>query len=89
MIGERTKAGLAAAKAKGKKLGGLNAMGIENRQAALNRAEKLRPLFTKLATMSARKAAEELNRRQIETPAGGKWHAVTVIRVRERLAAAS
>jgi DNA invertase Pin-like site-specific DNA recombinase len=89
MIGERTKAGLAEAKAKGKKLGGLNAKGVENRRAALNRAAELRPVFTKLSAMSARKAAEELNRRQIETPAGGKWHAMTVIRVRDRLAAFS
>jgi hypothetical protein len=30
--------------------------------------------------------AAELNRKKIATPAGGKWHAQTVIRVRERLA---
>jgi hypothetical protein len=42
-------------------------------------------VFAELADLSARKAAEELNRRGVPTPAGGKWHAVTVIRVRERL----
>jgi hypothetical protein len=42
-------------------------------------------VFTELAGLSARKAAEELNRRGIVTPADGKWHAVTVLRVRERL----
>jgi len=35
--------------------------------------------------VSARQIAEELNRRGVETPARGKWHALQVIRVRERL----
>ena len=35
--------------------------------------------------MSARKAAEKLNADGVPTPAGGKWHATQVIRVRERL----
>jgi DNA invertase Pin-like site-specific DNA recombinase len=86
MIGERTRAGLAAAKKRGVKLGGLNAKGMAERQAARERAEQLRPLFAELAGLSARKAAEELNRRSVATPAGGKWHAATVLRVRERLA---
>ena len=86
MIGERTRAGLAAAKKRGVKLGGLNAKGIAERQAARERAEQMRPLFAELAGMSARKAAEEPNRRSVATPAGGKWHAATVLRVRERLA---
>jgi DNA invertase Pin-like site-specific DNA recombinase len=85
MIGERTKAGLAEAKRRGVKLGGLNAKGIANQQAARERAERLRPIFAELDRLSARKVAQELNRRGIETPAGGKWHAVTVIRVRERI----
>jgi hypothetical protein len=36
--------------------------------------------------MSHRGIAAELNARPIATPAGGKWHAVTVKRVLERLA---
>jgi hypothetical protein len=32
-----------------------------------------------------RAAAEELNCRGVATPAGGKWHAATVLRVRKRL----
>jgi hypothetical protein len=48
-------------------------------------AEQLRPLFAELAGLSARKVADELNRRSVATPAGGKWHAATVLRVRERL----
>jgi hypothetical protein len=32
-------------------------------------------------------AADELNRRGIATPKGAKWHALTVMRLRKRLAA--
>jgi len=35
--------------------------------------------------LSHRKIAAELNARGIATPAGGKWHAVTVKRVISRL----
>ena len=85
MIGERTRAGLAAAKKRGVKLGGLNAKGIAEQQAARERAEQLRSVFAELDHLSARKAADELNRRSVDTPAGGKWHAATVLRVRGRL----
>jgi hypothetical protein len=50
-------------------------------------AEQLRPLFAELAGLSARQAAEQLNARNIKTAAGGQWHAMQVIRVRERLSA--
>ena len=85
LISERTKASLAAAKARGVKLGGANAQSELAAKEAKARAEELRPLFTELADLSARKAAEELNHRGVPTPTGGKWHAVTVLRVRERL----
>jgi DNA invertase Pin-like site-specific DNA recombinase len=49
MISRRTKDALAAKKAQGVKLGGLNAKGIQNRdEAAKERAEQLRPIFTEL-----------------------------------------
>jgi DNA invertase Pin-like site-specific DNA recombinase len=85
MISRRTKDALAAKKAQGVKLGGLNAKGIENRDAAAARAVELRPIFEELAGMSARKIAATLNERKIATPNGGPWHAVTVIRVQKRL----
>jgi DNA invertase Pin-like site-specific DNA recombinase len=85
LISERTKAGLAAAKRRGVKLGGANAKSDQTRAEAMARAEALRPLLTELAGMSAHAAAAELNRRGVATPAGGQWHAVQVIRVRDRL----
>jgi DNA invertase Pin-like site-specific DNA recombinase len=85
MIGQRTREALQAAKAKGVKLGGLNAKGIANREEAQQRAEALRPVFDGLAGMSHRKMAAELNAMGIPTPAGGQWHAVTVKRVLERM----
>ena len=86
MISERTKAGLAAARAKGKKLGGINAKSIAIRDAARKRAEELAPVFAELSDLSLSAMAQELNRRGIETPAGGSWHAMTVKRVRARVA---
>jgi DNA invertase Pin-like site-specific DNA recombinase len=88
-ISQRTKAGLAAAKAKGRLLGGHRAQSTTNKTAAAERAEALRPVFTKLAALSANKAATELNARKVPTPTGRAWSALTVIRVRARLAAAS
>lgn len=88
LISRRTKDALAAAKARGVKLGGLNAGGIAKAQAAADFAERVRPVFVELADLSARGAAQELNRRNIPTAAGGgQWHAAQVVRVRERLRA--
>jgi hypothetical protein len=52
------------------------------------RAEALRPILADLAELPALAVAAELNRRKVATPASGKWHAQTIIRVRERLARA-
>jgi DNA invertase Pin-like site-specific DNA recombinase len=89
LISERTKAGLAAAKGRGVKLGGTNAQSLKAAAEARERAEALRPILGELAGMSARAVAAELNKRKIQTPAGGTWHAVQVIRVRERLQSSS
>jgi DNA invertase Pin-like site-specific DNA recombinase len=85
MISRRTKDALAAKKAQGVKLGGLNAKGIKNRDEAKERAEMLRPILTELADKSARSIAAELNKRKVPTPNGGPWYAATVIRVQRRL----
>ena len=49
MISRRTRDALQAAKARGVKLGGLNAKGIQNRDEARQRAELLRPMLAELA----------------------------------------
>jgi len=85
LISQRTRDALAAKKAQGVKLGGLNARGIANRAEALERAEQLRPMFDELAGLSQAKMACELNARCIPAPAGGQWHAATVRRVQSRL----
>jgi DNA invertase Pin-like site-specific DNA recombinase len=84
-IAERTRQALAAAKARGQVLGNA-ALAKANRDAAAERAEALRPVFSELAGMSTRAAAAELDRRGIATPSGGKWSAMAVSRVRERIA---
>jgi DNA invertase Pin-like site-specific DNA recombinase len=85
LISKRTKAALAAAKAKGRKLGGHRGQSAANKAAAAERAEALRPGFAELAALSAKKAAAELNARKVATPTGSLWSALTVIRVRARL----
>ena len=45
-------------------------------QAADERAEALRPVFTELRKLSANAIARELNARQIATPSGKPWSAV-------------
>jgi DNA invertase Pin-like site-specific DNA recombinase len=89
LISQRTKDALAVRKAQGVKLGGLNAKGVRNRDEAAARAQALRPVLEELAGKSARAIAEELNNRGVATPAGGRWHALTVIRVQKRLEAVS
>ena len=96
-ISQRTKAALAAAKARGKRLG--NPKGTEVQGADKGRqrgavtiaanaqafAERLRPVLAELANLSANAAAAELDRRGYATPRGGKWTAHSVINVRARL----
>ena len=86
LISRRTKDALSAAKARGVRLGGHRAQSDENRIAAEERAEALRPVLEELRGLSACKVAEELNRRGITAAEGGKWYAAQVIRVRGRLA---
>jgi DNA invertase Pin-like site-specific DNA recombinase len=97
MISERTKAALAAAKARGVKLG--NPTRRPPRATAETRArgaaataelarafaERLRHLLASLDGLSARAQARELERRGIATARGGRWTAGLVIHVRQRL----
>jgi DNA invertase Pin-like site-specific DNA recombinase len=88
MISKRTKDGLAAAKARGVVLGNAK-LAANNQAAAIKRAVTLGPILAELAGLSAHAAAAELNARKIETPTGAPWSAKTVIRCRNRLAAAA
>ena len=88
----RTKAALAAVKAKGKRLGGLRDKTMKRNAAvqdnAAARAHKLagivQPLRQSGATLQG--IADELNRAGIPTARGGSWHAKQVQRVLDRLA---
>ena len=59
---------------------------VRQRDKAKDRAEGLRSVFEELSSLSATKAAEELNTRGIPTPLRRRWRATQVIRVRQRLA---
>jgi DNA invertase Pin-like site-specific DNA recombinase len=96
-ISERTKAALAAAKARGVKIGNPNPRrfnaadrrkGTEaSRQAADARAQDLAAILDEFKGLSANAAAKALNERHVATPRGGKWTARAVINTRRRLGA--
>ena len=85
LISQRTREALAELKAQGKKLGGLRPKTALRMKEADERAEALRPVFVELADLSANAIARELNTRQVATPSGKPWSAVTVLRVQRRL----
>lgn len=101
LISERTKNALAAAKARGTKLGNPNGAahlkGLGNGSAieavkadAQERAEGLAGIITTIrgeGITSANGIAKALNARHIATPRGGQWTARSVLNVLERLAA--
>jgi DNA invertase Pin-like site-specific DNA recombinase len=86
-ISERTRAALAAAKARGVQLGD-KGLGARNAAAAAARDAELRPILLELAGKPLREIAAALTARGIEAPRGGAWDASTVMRMRKRLAAA-
>jgi hypothetical protein len=49
------------------------------------RAEALRPVFEELRDLSHRGVAKVLNDRSIKSAQGGRWSAMQVLRVRQRL----
>ena len=89
MIAARTKAALAAAKARGIRLGrnGAQRLAPAHRAEAVERARQLAPMLAelKIAGMSARRMAAELTARRVATPSGGRWHAQSVLRMVDRV----
>jgi DNA invertase Pin-like site-specific DNA recombinase len=86
-ISQRTKDALAAAKARGIRLGRNAArLAPAYRAEAMERARQLTPVLAELKAggMSARRMAVELTARGILTPTGARWHAQTVIRMLDR-----
>jgi DNA invertase Pin-like site-specific DNA recombinase len=84
MISERTKAGLAAAKARGVKLGN-PAQAAAMAAAAAARDEALREMLAPMAGMPSRAIAAALNIRGIAAPRGGAWEHKSVLRMMARL----
>jgi DNA invertase Pin-like site-specific DNA recombinase len=102
-ISQRTKAALAAAKARRVKLGNpkpetarfldrtaATAAGVKGgasaRESADRFADLIRPLLEgDLAGLSANAAAQELNRRGVQTARGGSWTAGSVLNLKARL----
>ena len=95
MISERTKAAMAAAKARGIKLGNPQGFSEDHRKAgpAARRkqsqdfTQRIAHHFEKTAHLSLREAAQVLNDGGVETAKGGLWSASTVRAARARLAA--
>ena len=79
-------AGMLKARREDRQVGGFNPESARRVAEAQEFAEKLRPVLGELANLSARQVAAELTQRKIETPAGGNWHPMTVLRLRKRLA---
>lgn len=91
-ISARTKAALAAAKARGVELGRAGAENLrpnigERQRAADAFATRLRPLFEGMAArgLSQRAMAEELNAVGIPAPKGGTWRLIQLQRLQRRL----
>ena len=98
-ISQRTKAALAAAKARGTKLGTAGPKNLKNRelgsirgnrtkqQKARQQAADLAPTLRQLEAdgLSLRQIANRLNELHIPAPRGGRWAAAQVSRVKSRM----
>ena len=87
LISGRTKSALAAAKAKGVKLGNPHIEAVRGEAVAAIKAEADRaagnvlPIIAEIrksGAMTLRAIAEALNARGVATPRGGRWHAMSV-----------
>ncbi|MGA7778585.1 MAG: recombinase family protein [Paraburkholderia sp.] len=93
MIGERTKAALAAAKARGTQLGSAGTRNLQSviqaqKEAADSFASGIANVLAELEAAgfsSQRKIVEELNRRGIKTARGSEWSLIQLQRVLARL----
>jgi DNA invertase Pin-like site-specific DNA recombinase len=88
LVSERTKAALAVAKGRGRKLGTYGqVLAAKNRAEAVTRATELEPVIRYMQSRGYKllDMAAELNKRKFPTPRGGTWHAQTVKRVVQRL----
>jgi DNA invertase Pin-like site-specific DNA recombinase len=84
MISQRTSAGLAAARARGVKLGN-PALATKNAAAAATRDEALRPVLASMAGLSSRAIAQRLTEQGVEPLRRGAWSQKTVLRMMARL----
>jgi len=101
MCSERTKAALAAAKARGVKLGTArnltkaarkvgSARGVlARKEKAARRASDLAPVIERLGPMSRTQLAKALNTEGIQAPRGGAWTTTGISRLLARLEAPS
>jgi len=84
LVANRLRDSFAAPKAAGKQIGNPS-LALNNRKAAIARAEGVRLDIIETMHLSILAAADELNRRGIRTASGRKWHAMQVRRVRNHL----
>jgi DNA invertase Pin-like site-specific DNA recombinase len=83
-IAQRTREALAAAKARGQKLGNA-AIGRARQEEADMNAEQFRPIVEPLRDLPAKRISAILNERRIFTARGGTWQATQVIRLLKRI----
>jgi DNA invertase Pin-like site-specific DNA recombinase len=93
LISQRTKAALAALKARGATLGNPRLSEAQPKAVEAVKAEadafaaNVRPILDSLPQgMSANAMARELNARRVATASGGKWSATTVLPILRRTA---
>jgi hypothetical protein len=79
----RTKQALAAAKARGVRLSNPK-QAKANKHEADRCAKALRPTLVNLRHLPVEKIADELSKRKVATPRGGRWHCRTVARLLDR-----